>query len=514
MLLSELVEVSRNVRETSSRNAKIAHISAALRKMDVGEIAAGVAFLSGDIRQSKIGIGYAALRDARPDQAAAEPTLTIMDVDRALQQIADVAAGSGSSRERLRFLRELLARATQSEQDFLAHLIFGELRQGALEGIMLDAVAKAAEIPSPDIRRAHMLSGSLPATATAALTGGRAALAAFGVQLFRPLQPMLAQSASDVADALARLGTAAFEFKLDGARIQVHKSNDEVRIYSRRLNEVTDAVPEVVEVVRALPAQELVLDGEVIALQPNGKPRDFQETMKRFGSRLNVEKLRAELPLQPFFFDCLYRDGTSLLDAPGAERFDALVDAAGSALTAPRTTTSDVAEAEAFMKQSLGAGHEGVVAKALDAPYEAGRRGAGWLKVKSATTLDLVVLAAEWGHGRRQGRLSNLHLGARDPSNGGFVMLGKTFKGMTDEMLAWQTTEFLARETSRDAYTVYVRPELVVEIAFDDIQASPRYPGGLALRFARVKGYRPDKRVDEADTIDTVRALYDTRRST
>ncbi len=514
MLLNELVEVSRNVAETSSRNAKIAHISAALRKMQPDEIAAGVAFLSGDILQNKIGIGYAALRDARPDSAVDHSTLQILDVDRALQQIADVPAGSGSSRERLRLLRDLLARATQPEQDFLAHLIFGELRQGALEGIMLDAVARAADIPGADIRRAHMLSGSLPATATAALTGGLAALGAFGVQLFRPLQPMLAQSATDVADALARLGTAAFEFKLDGARIQVHKSADEVRIYSRRLNEVTDAVPEVVEMVRALSARELVLDGEVIALQANGKPHDFQATMKRFGRRLNVEQLREELPLQPFFFDCLYRDGASLLDAPGAQRFEALVDAVGSSLTAPRLTTSDPAEADSFMKRSLAAGHEGVVAKALDAPYEAGRRGASWLKVKSATTLDLVVLAAEWGHGRRQGKLSNLHLGARDPKNGGFVMLGKTFKGMTDDMLAWQTNEFLARETSRDAYTVYVRPELVVEIAFDDIQASPRYPGGLALRFARVKGYRPDKRVDEADTIETVRALYATRRST
>src|SRR5688572_7392703 len=382
MLLSELVEVSRSVAETSSRNAKIAHISAALRKMQPNEIAAGVAFLSGDILQNKIGIGYAALRDARPDRAAGESTLQIMDVDRALQQIADVPAGSGSSRERLRLLRELLARATQSEQDFLAHLIFGELRQGALEGLMLDAVARAAEIPSADIRRAHMLAGSLPATATAALTGGMTALGAFGVQLFRPLQPMLAQSATDVADALARLGTAAFEYKLDGARIQVHKSNDEVRIYSRRLNEVTDAVPEVVEVVRALPARELVLDGEVIALQANGKPHDFQATMKRFGRRLNVEQLRKELPLRPFFFDCLYRDGASLLDAPGAQRFEALVDAVGHSLTTPRITTDDDAEAESFMKRSLAAGHEGVVAKALDAPYEAGRRGASWLKVK------------------------------------------------------------------------------------------------------------------------------------
>ena len=513
MLLSELVQVSRSVAETSKRTAKIAHLSAALRKMHPQEVPIGVAYLSGDIRQNKIGIGYAALRDAQPDHAAAESTLQLIDVDAALQRIADVASGAGSNRERLRLLRELLARATAGEQQFLAHLIFGELRQGALEGIMLDAVARASEIDAADVRRAHMFSGSLPATASAALSGGRSALAEFGVQLFRPLQPMLAQSATDVADALARLGNAAFEYKLDGARIQVHKAGDEVRIYSRRLNEVTDAAPEVVEVVRALPARELVLDGEVIALQSNGRPHDFQATMKRFGRRLNVEQLRAELPLTAFFFDCLYHDGASIIDAAAAERFEVLRSAVGE-LTAPRIVSSDAAHADSFMKESLAAGHEGVVAKALNAPYEAGRRGASWLKVKSATTLDLVVLAAEWGHGRRHGWLSNLHLGARDPQNGGFVMLGKTFKGMTDEMLQWQTREFLARETHRDEWTVYVRPELIVEIAFDDIQSSPRYPGGLALRFARVKGYRPDKRLDEADTIDTVRALYQTRRST
>jgi DNA ligase-1 len=378
---------------------------------------------------------------------------------------------------------------------------------------MLDAVARAAGIPAADIRRAHMLSGSLPAVAAAALTGGGAALSGFGVQLFRPLAPMLAQSASDTADAIARLGTAAFEYKLDGARIQVHKSGNEVRVYSRRLNEVTEAVPEVVDVMRMLPARELVLDGEVIALQSNGKPHDFQTTMKRFGRRLNIEQLRRELPLHAFFFDCLYRDGESLLDEPASGRFAVLAEVVGAGMTMERTITNDATQANDFMKAALAAGHEGVVAKALDAPYEAGRRGASWLKVKAATTLDLVVLGAEWGHGRRHGWLSNLHLGAHDPQNGGFVMLGKTFKGMTDEMLAWQTTEFLARETHRDEWTVYVRPELVVEIAFDDIQASPRYPGGLALRFARVKGYRPDKRVDEADTIETVRALFENRRS-
>jgi DNA ligase-1 len=511
MLLSDLVAVSRNVAATSSRTEKIARLSAALRQMQPAEVPVGVAYLSGDIRQRKIGIGFAALRDARPDREAEQPSLELSDVDTALENIAGVPAGAGSNRERLRLLRELLGRATEEEQHFLARLIFGELRQGALEGVMLDAVARAAEIPAAEIRRAFMLSGSLPAVAHAALSGGRAALATFGVQLFRPLAPMLAQSASDVTDALSRLGEAAFEHKLDGARIQVHKADDEVRIYSRRLNEVTDAVPELVELVRQLPARELLLDGEAIALQPNGRPHDFQTTMKRFGRRLDIARLQVELPMRAFFFDCLYRDGNTLLDHSTTERFAELTAAVGTQLMVQRQITAEPAAAESFMKDALSAGHEGVVAKALAAPYEAGRRGASWLKVKSATTLDLVVLAVEWGHGRRQGTLSNLHLGARDP-NGGFVMLGKTFKGMTDEMLAWQTREFLARETHRDEWTVYVRPEIVVEVAFDDIQASPRYPGGLALRFARVKGYRPDKRVDEADTIDTVRALYENRR--
>jgi DNA ligase-1 len=479
--------------------------------MQAAEIPVGVAWLSGEIRQRKIGIGYAAVRDASPGQAAAAATLQLLDVDAALEAIAHVPPGSGSNRERLRLLRELFMRATQDEQQFIAQLLFGELRQGALEGVMLDAVARAAALSAAEIRRAHMLSGNLADVAQAALTGGRSALSAFGVQLFRPLQPMLAQSAATVADALARLGNAALEHKLDGARIQVHKQDDEVRIYSRRLNEVTEAVPELVSVLRALPARELVLDGEAIALRPDGRPHDFQVTMSRFGRRLDIATLQVELPMRAFFFDCLYHDGRTLLDHPANERFDELLAAVGSQLVVPRTVTADLETAESFMQNALAAGHEGVVAKALDASYEAGRRGASWLKVKSATTLDLVVLAAEWGHGRRQGYLSNLHLGARDPQ-GGFVMLGKTFKGMTDEMLAWQTKEFLARATHRDEWTVYVRPELVVEIAFDDIQSSPRYPGGLALRFARVKGYRPDKRVAEADTIDTVRALYENRR--
>jgi ATP-dependent DNA ligase I len=394
------------------------------------------------------------------------------------------------------------------EQDFLGRLIFGELRQGALEGIMVDAIARAAKVPLAAVRRAHLMAGDLIAVATAALTTGEAALGEFGVQLFRPLQPMLAQSAEDVTDALAQLGRGAFEYKLDGARIQVHKQGSDVRIYSRTLHDVTASVPELVEAVQALPARELVLDGEAIALRADGSPQPFQTTMRRFGRKLDVERLRNELPLRPFFFDALQLDGETLIDRPGSERFSALSSAAPEALLVPRRIIEDAADAEAFLERARAAGHEGLVAKALAAPYDAGRRGSSWLKVKFTETLDLVVLAVEWGHGRREGWLSNLHLGARDPRTGAFIMLGKTFKGLTDQLLEWQTREFLQREIGRDQWTVHVRPEVVVEIAFDDIQASPRYPGGVALRFARVKRYRPDKPASEADTIDRVLDLY------
>jgi DNA ligase-1 len=353
-----------------------------------------------------------------------------------------------------------------------------------------------------------MVTGSLGTVARVAMNEGAAGLARFAITLQRPVRPMLAQPADDIADAVTRLGTAAVEWKVDGARVQVHKAGRDVRVYTRALNEVTASVPEIVEMLRELPASELILDGEAVALDARGAPLAFQVTMRRFGRKLDVEQMRAELPLAAFFFDCLYRDGTPLVERPTQERFDALAAVLPSALVIPRLVTADVAAAEDFYADALARGHEGVMVKALDAPYEAGSRGASWLKVKRAHTLDLVVLAAEWGHGRRRGWLSNLHLGARDPA-GGWVMLGKTFKGMTDALLAWQTSELLARERARDAYTVYVRAELVVEIAFNDLQASPQYPGGLALRFARVKGYRPDKRAEDADTIETVRALYD-----
>ncbi|HZW72551.1 MAG TPA: ATP-dependent DNA ligase, partial [Caldimonas sp.] len=421
--------------------------------------------------------------------------------------------GKGSAASRGAQLAALFARASADEQDFLVRLLVGELRQGALEGVMIDAIAAAAAVPVADVRRATMVTGSAATAARVATSEGSAGLARFSIALQRPVQPMLAQPADDVAGALAKLGTAAVEWKVDGARIQVHKAGSEIRIYTRALNEVTTSVPEIVESLRGVHAEELILDGEAVALGADGTPLAFQATMRRFGRKLDVERLRAELPLAAFYFDCLLRDGVSLVDRPAHERFDALAAALPASLVVPRLVTSDAAAAADFYADALARGHEGVMVKALDAPYDAGSRGASWLKVKRAHTLDLVVLAAEWGHGRRHGWLSNLHLGARDPS-GGWVMLGKTFKGMTDAMLEWQTHELLARETSRDAYTVHVRPELVVEIAFNDLQASPHYPGGLALRFARVKGYRPDKRADEADTIEAVRAVYDAQVAT
>jgi DNA ligase-1 len=505
--LAEIVETSRRVGEVGSRLAKIGHLADCLARCEPEEAASAVGLLSGMPRQGRIGIGYAALREARGEKAAGEASITLGELDRALERLKAIK-GQGAARERLRQLRELFGRATEAEQDFLLRLLVGELRQGALEGVMVEAVAKAARLPAGEVRRAVMLAGDAGVVAAAALGQGAAGLRRFGLQLMQPVQPMLAQPAEDIGDALAQLGRAAFEWKLDGARIQAHKRGDEVRVFSRRLNDVTAAVPEVASAVRGLPLSSAILDGEAIALRPDGRPQPFQITMRRFGRKLDVARLQAELPLACLFFDALALDGEVLIDRPNQERAGALAGIMPPELLVPRLVTGQEAEAAAFVAIALAKGHEGAMAKALDAPYAAGRRGAGWLKVKQAHTLDLVVLAAEWGNGRRQGLLSNLHLGARDPAAGGFVMLGKTFKGLTDQMLAWQTEQFLAREIARDRYTVYVRPELVVEIAFNDLQASPHYPGGLALRFARVKAYRPDKRPEEADTIDTVRAIH------
>ncbi len=507
MRLADLVQTSRRVAETSGRLAKIELLAALLQRATPEEIETAIAFLSGAPRQRRIGVGYTALAGARPAHAADAPTLELAQVDATLERVAH-ATGKGSARAKAESLRDLFAHATREEQDFLFRLLIGELRQGALEGLMTEAAARAAGLEPDRVRRAAMVAGDLPSIARAALVEGAAGLARFQVELFRPIQPMLAQSADDVVDALSLLGEAALEYKLDGARIQVHKGGDDVRVFSRQLNDVTVAVPEVVAAARRLPVREVILDGEAIALRPTGAPLPFQVTMRRFGRKLDAERLTAELPLAAFFFDVLYADGSPLLDAPYRQRFATLAAAVPAAERVPRMVTADPREAAQFFERALAAGHEGLMAKALGAPYEAGARGGAWLKVKPVQTLDLVVLAAEWGHGRRRGWLSNLHLGARDPDAGGFVMLGKTFKGMTDEILAWQTTKLLELETRRDEHTVYVRPELVVEVAFNDIQASPQYPGGLALRFARVKRYRPDKGPDLADTIGTVRDLH------
>jgi DNA ligase-1 len=513
MQFAELVAVSGAVAETSARKEKVARLAELLGRLAPEERGIGIAYLSGEVPSGKLGVGPALVWECLGSTAAGTGSVELLELQAQLAAMREMR-GAGSSAARGTALRALFGRLTQPEREFLGRLIVGELRQGALEGVMEDALAKAANVPLAALRRAAMLSGDLAATGVAALGEGEAALARVGLQLFRPVQPMLADSAEGVPEALEELGgdasePAAFEHKLDGARVQVHKAGGEVRVFTRLLNDVTHACPELVELVRAVPARELVLDGEAIALRADGRPHPFQITMRRFGRKLDVAALRAELPLSVAFFDVLHHDGETLLDRPAQERFARLGDALPAALLVPRIVTADAAEAEAFLAHALAAGHEGVMAKSLAAPYEAGRRGKSWLKLKPAHTLDLVVLAAEWGHGRRKGWLSNLHLGARDAERGGFVMLGKTFKGLTDELLEWQTKELLARELARDEYTVHVRPELVVEIAVNELQSSPRYPAGLALRFARVKRYRPDKRAEDADTIATVRVLHE-----
>jgi DNA ligase-1 len=507
MKLDELVRVSAAVGGSPGRLDKISKLADLLSRVPPADVPIAIGFLTGWPRQGKLGVGWATVTSARDRAAAMVSSLELRDVDRVFDQLLTVK-GRNSGAERGRLLGELFARATPDEQEFLGALLIGEVRQGALEGVLLDAVAKAAGLPADRLRRAVMMAGDLGTVAGAVFGEDReAVLARYRLELFRPLQPMLADSAPNVRDAMSPGVPAVVEWKIDGARIQVHRLADRVAVYTRNLNDVTAAVPEVVEAVLALPAHELILDGEVIALAADGRPRSFQTTMRRFGRRLDVAHLRAELPLTPFFFDVVVHDGDSLADSPLSERLDRLDRFAPDSVRVPRIVTADAEEAARFQAEALARGHEGVMVKSLSAPYAAGRRGSAWIKVKEARTLDLVVLAVEWGSGRRKGWLSNLHLGARDPATGGFVMLGKTFKGMTDQMLEWQTSELLAREMRRDGHVVYVRPELVVEIAFNDVQYSPHYPGGVALRFARVKGYRPDKSAAEADTIESVRAF-------
>lgn len=512
MLLNDVARASAEVAATSARLAKIARIADLLGAADdSGVVAVVVSWLSGELTQRQIGVGWASLRSI-PDPAT-DPTLQVADVEARFTEIG-ATSGKGSQARRAELLGALFAAATDVEQTFLRRLLTGELRQGALVGVMADAVAKAAGLPAAAVRRAAMLGGALPAVAEAALTGGEAALAQFSLRAGTPVGPMLAQTATGVADALDRLGgTAMFEAKLDGARVQIHRRGDTVSVFTRSLDDVTARLPEVVDATLALPVTDLIADAEAIALRPDGRPHRFQVTASRFGRRGGSSDAGGQT-LSVFFFDLLHVDGTDLLDLPAHERIARLDALAPQGQRVDRLVTSDAAAAERFLDATLAAGHEGVMAKSTTAPYEAGRRGAGWLKVKPVHTLDLVVLAVEWGSGRRTGKLSNIHLGARDPETGGLVMLGKTFKGMTDEMLAWQTERFLELAdgptdgSGRIGGVVKVRPEQVVEIAFDGLQTSTRYPGGMALRFARVLRYRDDKTAAEADTIDTVRALY------
>jgi len=557
VLLRELVQTSEAVAATSGRTAKITEIAGLLRLASPGEVPVVVALLSGELRQRQIGVGYASLGELLGEAAPGAiadgsaiadggpltvapvtvAPLTVVETDAVFEAVGEVA-GAGAQAGRRRLLAGLFGRASQTEREFLVRLLAGELHQGALEGVMTEAVARAAGVPAAEVRRAHLLAGSLPLVAQAALAAAQvpaaagapatepepgsgaalAALRAFGLKVGRPLRPMLASSAATVADAFARLSPAVVEWKIDGIRIQVHRTGAEVAVFTRTLDDITIRVPEITEAVLALDVRAAVFDGEAVALAPDGRPRPFQVTASRTGSHMDVARQRADTPLTPFFFDLLHLDGTDLIDEPAHVRQARLAAVMPAHLLVPRLVTADAEAARAFFADAVGRGHEGVVVKAPDARYAAGRRGSEWIKVKPRHTLDLVVLAAEWGHGRRRGWLSNLHLGARDPATGGLVMLGKTFKGLTDEMLTWQTKRLLELADPpgsgpagdpKDAYGVQrVRPELVVEIAFDGVQGSPRYPGGVALRFARVLRHRPDKPAAEADTIESVLALW------
>jgi DNA ligase 1 len=500
-LLADVVDASRQVAETSSRSRKVAILAELLRRLEPGEVPLAVGFLAGVPRQGRVGVGYSTIYGivSKPAPAA---SLTIDDLDRAIVEVQKTR-GSGSAARRKEVLAELLGRATEREADFVKRLFTGELRQGALAGLMIDAVAKAAEVSGEVARRALMLSGDLTRTAEIAMTSGEEGLRGVGFEIFRPIFPMLASTAETVGEAVAAFERASVEWKLDGIRIQIHRRGDDVRIYTRNLNDVTHALPGIVEAVRRLPLGQAVFDGEALWMGEDG-PAAFQDTVSRIDGEAAPEGIVT------FLFDILHVDGDDLLDTPLEERAGRLERIAPH-LKIPSAITSDPEEAQRVLDEALGAGHEGVVVKDAASPYNAGRRGRTWRKVKPVRTYDLVVLGAEWGHGRREGWLSNLHLGARDARTGDFLMVGKCFKGLTDELLEWQTEELLARETGRRGIAVFVRPELVVEIALDGVQSSTRYPGGVALRFARVKRYRLDKSAEEADTIDDLRALLPAR---
>ncbi|MEU9354852.1 ATP-dependent DNA ligase [Streptomyces griseoloalbus] len=507
MLLSRLARASQEVAATSARSRKIGLLAELFREAEADDVPIVIPYLAGRLPQGRLGVGWKVL--SRPVTPAAEPSLTVREVDALLTALGKVS-GPGSQAERARLVGELLGASTEDEQRFLFGLLTGEVRQGALDAVAVEGLAQATGTPPADVRRAVMLAGSLQTVAEALLADGPGALERFRLTVGRPVLPMLAHSASSVAEAVGKLGTCAVEEKLDGIRVQVHRDGDTVRVHTRTLDDITARLPEVTAAARELRGERFILDGEVISFDDDGRPRSFQETAGRVGSRVDVATAARQVPVSPVFFDALSVDGRDLLDLPFTERHAELARLVPEPMRVRRTVVSgpgDLAAAEEFLTETLRRGHEGVVAKGLDAPYSAGRRGASWLKVKPVHTLDLVVLAAEWGHGRRTGKLSNLHLGART-ADGGFVMLGKTFKGMTDAMLTWQTERLRELAVDESGYVVTVRPELVVEIAYDGLQRSTRYPAGVTLRFARVIRYREDKRPQEADTVETLLAAH------
>ncbi len=509
--IKDIVEVSRRVGSTTKKKEKVSLLSYLFRQAKGEEIALSACYLSGRLRQGRLGVGWAILQEVLQNLPDQFRSVSIIEMDRLLEKISR-EKGGGSSERKVGLLRSLFSSIQQDEKEFLTGLLIGEIRQGALEGLVLEAIAQASSLPVDRLRQSLMFSGDIGKVAQIALEEGMAGLSYFQPTLFSPISPMLANPVEGEAEALDRLGEVGFEFKIDGARVQVHKEKEKVRIFTRHLKDITDSIPEIAKLAKTFQLQNAIFEGEVIALREDGKPLPFQTTMHRFGRILDIERLEKEIPLTPYFFDLLYCEGRSFFDEPYRERFELLSHKLPPEYIIPQRITGNEKEAREFLKRSLEAGHEGLMAKGLNSLYMAGHRGYTWLKIKPAQTLDLVVLAAEWGHGRRKGWLSNLHLGARDPESGKFIMLGKTFKGLTDEMLRWQTEKLLELEISRDKWTVSVKPELVVEVAFNDIQESPRYPGGLALRFARVKNFRTDKSPLEADTIQKTGQLFQAKR--
>jgi DNA ligase-1 len=507
MQFKTLVGTSERVRSTTKKKAKVALIADLLRQARDREIYLAAHYLSGNLPAGKLGIGWRTIQDVITDLKPSPGSVELATLQNYLDDLAKTL-GPGSVQQKKKILHELLSSIGEEEITFLIGLFTGEIRQGALEGLVLEAIAEAASLPSAKIRQAHMFSGNIGEVAEVAIEKGARGLDCFGPRLFHPISPMLANPAEGEQEALSRLGEAAWEYKLDGARIQIHKAEDKIKIFTRHLKDVTERLPEVVALTKEFPMQEAIFEGEAIALRENGRPHPFQVTMRRFGRIQEIERMQSELPLSPYFFDLLYLDGQALFKNPYQERIELLTARIPPLFLIPSMITGDATKAREFLQKSMQAGHEGVMAKGLDTSYVAGQRGFHWLKIKPVRTLDLVVLAAEWGHGRRKGWLSNIHLGARDPQSDQFVMLGKTFKGLTDNMLSWMTSKLLELETHRDKYTIYVKPQLVVEIAYSDLQESSRYPGGLALRFARVKAFREDKTPVEADTIQSVWSIF------